>query len=67
MKRAAEWFLYLHDNTIEDAYRQIPVEAEETINPSAEEDESDEIPELYSTALTEEEGLWSRSGWAGRS
>lgn len=29
--------------------------------------DQDPGPELYSTGLTADEGLWQRKGWAGRS
>lgn len=67
MKRAAEWFLFLHDNTIEDAYKLIPAEKKEPMRPVVEDNDSDDITQLYGTELSAEEGLWSRSGWAGRS
>jgi hypothetical protein len=66
MKRAAEWFLFLHDNTIEDAYKLIPAQKKEPIKATVESDEDEDFPQLYGTELTAEEGLWSRSGWAGR-
>lgn len=68
MKRAAEWFLYLHDNSIEDAYRFIP-EDTPAVTPELIDDDNDDddSPKLYGTALTPEEGLWLRSGWGGRS
>ena len=67
MKRAAEWFLFLHDNTIEDAYKLIQAEKKEPMRPVVEDNDSDDITQLYGTELSAEEGLWSRSGWAGRS
>lgn len=66
MKRAAEWFLTLHEISLERAHDFIPSstpdqEPEHTI-------EADEWPEpsYYDTNVTAEEGLWARSGWAGR-
>ena len=67
MKRAAEWFLYLHDNSIEDAYRFIPEDTPAVTTVLIDDDDDDDSPELYGTALTAEEGLWLRSGWGGRS
>jgi len=66
MKRAAEWFLTLHEIPIERAHELIatfPV-----VNPDTEntDDAQNEPPSLYDTGLSAEEGLWSRSGWAGR-
>lgn len=64
MKRAAEWFLTL---------REIPLErAHEFINNTApttaviEATEAPVGPVLYDTALSADEGLWLRTGWAGR-
>lgn len=66
MKRAAEWFLTLHELRIEDAHQLIPA-ASPPPNPGAEGIEEDtEEPTLYDTGLNAEEGLWARSGWAGR-
>ncbi len=66
MKRAAEWFLTLHETPLNRAHELIP-------NPSSTPatdhyDNTEELPEqgLYDTSLTAEEGLWTRSGWAGR-
>lgn len=62
-RRAVEWFLTL---------RQLPLEQAITLAQTAEhhepEPEPDEPdgPALYDTALTAEEGLWTRTGWAGR-
>ena len=67
-KRACEWFLYMRSmspniNKILRGYdpkKQAPPTRPKYTEP-------DPGPELYGTALTTEEGLWSRSGWAGRS
>lgn len=66
MKRAAEWFLTLHEIPLERAHELIQPAAP-VIDPAPETDD-DHTPELslYGTALTAEEGLWTRSGWAGR-
>lgn len=71
MKRAAEWFLTLHEIPIDRAYEMV------TAAPAAPETPIDlptrtkpaEAPEtsLYDSSLSAEEGLWNRSGWAGRS
>ena len=67
MKSAAEWFLTTREIPIPDAYRLIPTDP--TPTPTATigsiSDEPDNTP-LYDTALTADEGLWTRSGWAGR-
>lgn len=62
-RRAAEWFLYLHEHHLRDAlsYANTPTETPQpTIT------EAPPGPELYGTATTAEEGLWTRTGWAGR-
>ncbi|PPF43813.1 hypothetical protein C5B85_11730 [Pseudoclavibacter sp. AY1F1] len=71
MKRAAEWFLYTRELTIEHAYALIPTTlTTATLESSAALDETDDSAALvafYDTTLSAEEGLWNRSGWAGRS
>ena len=67
MKRAAEWFLTLREIPLERAHALITIEVKEPIEHDVEDNDSNETPQLYGTALTAEEGLWSRSGWAGRS
>lgn len=65
MKRAAEWFLTTREIPIRDAHRLIPTTP--TLTPSMNPiDEEPHPTPLYDTALTAEEGLWTRSGWAGR-
>lgn len=65
-RRAVEWFLTLHELPLEHAltlaHQPDPPE------PATEPDEPDEPtgPALYDTALSAEEGLWTRTGWAGR-
>ena len=71
MKRAAEWFLTLHEIPIDRAHEMItaaPAAPETPIDLPATTRERD-APELslYDTSLSAEEGLWNRSGWAGRS
>lgn len=66
MKRAAEWFLTLHEMPLDRAHELI---ATATPTPDAQHenpDEDTESPTFYDTGLTAEEGLWARSGWAGR-
>lgn len=61
-RRATEWCLLLHEIPLDHAHRHAtpplpatpPTEPEERIGPA-----------LYDTALTAEEGLWTRTGWAG--
>ena len=66
VKRAAEWFLTLHEIPIDHAHELIPNPA--TISVIDHDADADELPEqsLYDTGLTAEEGLWTRTGWAGR-
>ena len=66
-KRAIEWYLYLHsEHPLPPAklikakhYRPAKTQAVTTV-------EQEPGPELYSTALSADEGLWHRKGWAGR-
>lgn len=66
-KRACEWFLYMRSKHPDitkilrayDPKKQVPPKRPKYTEP-------DPGPELYGTALTAEEGLWNRSGWAGR-
>lgn len=63
-KRAVEWFLTLHELSLDEALqRALPAKA--PAPDTAENDEPDE-PALYDTALNADEGLWLRAGWAGR-
>lgn len=65
MKRAAEWFLTTREIPIRDAHRLIPTTP--TLKPSMNPiNENPDPAPLYDTALTAEEDLWTRSGWAGR-
>lgn len=66
MKRAAEWFLTLHEIPIDRAHELIPATTP-TTEPEPEQT-TDEPTEAnyYDTNASAEEGLWSRSGWAGR-
>lgn len=67
MKRAAEWFLTLKEIPLQDAHHLITMAS--TTAPALDEHNTDEndTPALYDTGLSAEEGLWTRSGWAGRS
>ena len=67
MKRAAEWFLYLHEIPIDDAHKLIPTNTPKPTAPTNETSEDDITPDPYDTGLSVEEGYWARSGWAGRS
>lgn len=65
-RRAIEWWLYLHSEHPDPArvlaeHQQCPAE---TPRPAL--TEPDPGPVLYDTALDAAEGLWLRSGWAGR-
>lgn len=67
MKRAAEWFLTLHETPISQAHQFITSDPLITSEPVTQSEEEQEIrASLYDTSLSAEEGLWSRSGWAGR-
>nr|WP_143034058.1 hypothetical protein [Microbacterium humi] len=67
MKRAAEWFLTLHELTLDEALAAaIHPQAATPTNSETEHDEEDQTPSLYDTGLSADEGLWTRSGWAGR-
>lgn len=67
-KRAAEWVLIeragllhsVHSMNIEEYLQPEPSRRPRFTEP-------DPGPVMYDTAITAEEGLWSRSGWAGRS
>lgn len=60
-RRAIEWFLLLHEIPLNNAHKYAsrpepaPAPPEEPLGPV-----------LYDTGLSPEEGLWHRSGWAGR-
>lgn len=62
MKRAAEWFLTLHEIPIERAHELITTPQNTTRN----EIEEPVSAPLYDTGLDPTEGLWLRTGWAGR-
>ncbi len=66
MKRAAEWFLTLREIPLERAHELLT-------DPTAKRAQHETIevierdgPALYDTGLDAGEGLWVRSGWAGR-
>ncbi|TLP90351.1 IS1249 family transposase [Nesterenkonia salmonea] len=66
MRRAVEWFLYLRSEDPSPPHRLIEKRhyRPQPKNPIPEEEPIG--PELYGHATTAEEGLWNRSGWAGR-
>ncbi len=66
MKRAPECFLTLHEIPIDRAHELVPNPS--TISAIDRDTDAEELPEpsLYNTGLTAEEGLWTRTGWAGR-
>jgi hypothetical protein len=66
MKRAAEWFLTLHEIPISDAHQLIAKPPASEPDDSNDTDDLD-LPALYDTALSADDGLWLRSGWAGHS
>lgn len=63
-KRAVEWFLLLHEIPLTDAHRYAHAPVPET--PTRTEPNSHTTPLLYDTGLDPNEGLWTRTGWAGR-
>lgn len=65
MKRAAEWFLTLREIPFDRAHEYIRQHPTPT-TPVAQEIEEYPGPALYDTGLDAAEGLWLRSGWAGR-
>lgn len=66
MKRAAEWFLTLHEIPLDQAHQLIQVAPAPEPEQDSEDLDDHTGPALYDTGLTAEEGLWARSGWAGR-
>lgn len=67
MKRAIEWFLYMRSEHPQPAWTLIRPEhytPAQSRKPSAIKEQIG--PEELGTALAAEEGLWIRSGWAGR-
>ena len=62
-RRAVEWFLLLHEVPINHAHKHAQPPAPTQPAPAAEEPIG---PVLYDTGLSTDEGLWHRSGWAGR-
>ncbi|MCM3613513.1 hypothetical protein M3672_03565 [Microbacterium enclense] len=62
-RKAVEWFLLLQEIPLEHAHRHATKPA--PASPPPEPDDTG-APPLYDTALSTEEGLWMRTGWAGR-
>lgn len=62
-RRAVEWYLLLKEVPIERAHEHSDPPAPARPRPTAEEPHT---PALYGTGLDANEGLWLRSGWAGR-
>lgn len=68
-RRAVEWFLMLRQLALDDALaRALTPAAPEPADDDREEDQHEDIggPALYDTGLDANEGLWERTGWAGR-
>ncbi|MFJ4027261.1 hypothetical protein ACIPWF_21980, partial [Paenarthrobacter sp. NPDC089989] len=66
-KRAIEWYLYLHSEQPRPPTKLIETRhyrPTTTTTPASKEPEPG--PELYSSGLSPDEGLWHRTGWAGR-
>ncbi len=65
-KRAVEWFLTLHEQSLGEAMQHaLPAK---TVNPEPAKPADAHEPDtpLYDTTLSPDEGLWLRAGWAGR-
>lgn len=65
-KRAIEWFLTLHEIPLEHALTLATPDPPATPTPDEESADPTDSLELYGTALSADEGLWNRAGWAGR-
>lgn len=65
-RRAIEWWLYPHSER-PDPGRVLTEHQHQPVNaPRPQLSDPDPGPTLYDTALSADEGLWLRSGWAGR-
>jgi len=62
-RRAVEWFLTTRELTIDEAITTAGPIPKTTADPQPD-DQLSHI--VYDTALSAEEGLWHRTGWAGR-
>jgi len=65
-RRAVEWFLVLQQIPLEDALSLATTPPAATAEPDPEPEDDPLGPALYDTGLDPGEGLWLRSGWAGR-
>ncbi|WP_251044785.1 hypothetical protein [Arthrobacter sp. ISL-5] len=66
-KRAIAWYLYLHSEQPLPPGKLIKARHHNPPKPRTKTPaQQDPGPDLYSTGLSAEEGLWYRSGWAGR-
>ena len=62
-RRAVEWWLTLHELSLEEAMKTAAPAPLRTRDEPVEEQHG---PALYDTGLEAGEGLWERAGWAGR-
>lgn len=62
-RRAVEWFLLLHEIPIGQAHKHAHMPKP---TPTTTDHDEPIGPVLYDTALNPDEGLWTRTGWAGR-
>jgi hypothetical protein len=66
-RRAVEWFLVLQQLPLEHALTLATARPVTTTSETEPEPENEPLgPALYGTGLDHSEGLWLRSGWAGR-
>ncbi|WP_292697589.1 hypothetical protein [Microbacterium sp. 69-10] len=67
-RRAVEWFLTLRQMGLDEALTLALAPGPEPEPDNDQHDEPEDIggPALYDTGLDAGEGLWHRSGWAGR-
>lgn len=66
-RRAIEWWLYLHSETPDPGRILAEHQHQPMRTPRPQHRDPDPGPALYDTALSSDEGLWLRRGWAGRS
>lgn len=65
-RRAIEWFLLLHEVPIDHAHRHAHAPTPPTPHKDPHIDLDAPSPALYGNGLDATEGLWLRTGWAGR-
>ncbi|MDQ1138468.1 hypothetical protein QE410_003267 [Microbacterium sp. SORGH_AS 1204] len=65
-RRAVEWFLLLHEVPIDHAHTYAHAPATHTLKADSTVELQDPTPVLYDKGLDASEGLWLRTGWAGR-